>query len=218
LNGLEAIAGVWGLSVDVSKRNEEVKISARKIKNAKSDLLKDLVQSNNLVLLYCWLVIEELGLVGLQESAALKVPDSFKVFGLEKPLSRILVDQGRSRGQARRELSLLRILSKHSHLLVDADSHNRFIKMERLFDDYDVREFIKVNLHKGTWFYHQESLQELLRWLLLVSVARTLREGVVSSKDQKRVFSQRLEFIRELEELSEMSGFDVEKLRALLSP
>ena len=118
----------------------------------------------------------------------------------------------------RREISLVRVLARHSHLLVDADAHNRFIKMTQLFDDYEVREFIKVNLHEGTWFFNKESLQELLRWLFLISIVQVLRGSAVSPAERGSLFSERFAFIRELEELSTKSGYDVEKLRVLLSP
>ena len=90
--------------------------------------------------------------------------------------------------------------------------------MEQLFEDDEVREFIKVNLHEGTWFFNKESLQELLRWHFLISIIHMSRGGAVSQAGRESVFSERLAFIRELEELSMKSGYDMEKLRILLSP
>ena len=75
-------------------------------------------------------------------------------------------------------------MAKHRGILTDADEHNRFLRMEQLFDDYDVREFIKVNLYNETWFYNKECFAEMMHWLFLVSLIHDwkLEDGPGRSK------------------------------------
>ena len=218
IKGVDAIAAAWMLLTDAAKSKSKIKSSARKGGAASADMLKDLAHSENLLLLYCWATVEELALLLVPGPSSARIAEAFNELDLAKSLSGILHEHGRSRGAVRREISLVRILARHSQLLIDADAHNRFIKMEQLFDDYEVREFINVNLHEGTWFFNKESMQELLRWLFLISIVQLIRGGTVSVEELGRVFAERFAFIRELEELSASSGFDMEKLRVLLSP
>ena len=129
MKGIEAIGEAWTLLTDAAKAKRKVKSRERKSDDANSEMLKDLAHPENLLLLYCWAIVEELTSLQSPELISGRNADPFKEFDLEKTFSRILVDRGRSRGgDARREISLVHALARHSHLLADADSHNRFLK------------------------------------------------------------------------------------------
>jgi len=109
-------------------------------------------------------------------------------------------------------------LSKHPSLLTDANTNNRFLKMEQLFNDYEVREFIKLNLFKETWYYNKECFVELLNWLLLISLIHDWKSDTQSMQLTESVCEKKYAFVKGLLQLSDKAGYQIEKLRTLLSP
>jgi hypothetical protein len=138
------------------------------------------------------------------------------MLNLEKPFRKILLAAGRNREQSQRDICLLRIMTKHRSILTDADEHNRFLRMEQLFDDYDVREFIKVNLYNETWFYNKECFAEMMHWVFLISLIHDWKINGGPGRTNALKASQKFLFINEIEKLSDRSDYDIEKLRKIL--
>lgn len=172
--------------------------------------------SESVTTLFAWCLAESL--VGAsQNSIALpQVPEAFRKLNLEKPLAEIFSSEGHSKERIHRSLMLIRIVSKHQTILTDASVNNRYLRLEQLLNDYDVREFIRLNLFRETWYYHKESFNELLRWLLLVSVIRDWRTDPESKDPNRLMLEQKTIFVRNIEALSEKSGCKIEQLRSYL--
>lgn len=90
--------------------------------------------------------------------------------------------------------------------------------MEQLFNDYDVREFIKLNLFKETWYYNKECFIELMNWLLLISFIHDWKSETQSTQLIESAREKKYIFVKGLLQVSDKAGYQIEKLRALLSP
>jgi len=143
--------------------------------------------------------------------------DLFTQLNLEKIFERAFLALGRNRAQARRDVCLLRILVKHQYLVTDADEHNRFLRLEKLFDDYDVREFVKVNLYQDKWFYNKECFEEMIDSLFLVAVVNDWKGGERTRELNAALCSRKINFVNEVKKLSDRSQYEIERLRNNLS-
>ncbi|HTX19351.1 MAG TPA: alpha-amylase family glycosyl hydrolase [Bacteroidota bacterium] len=189
--------------------------SSKNIK--RSERSKSTDRNSELLLQEVVLLLSEVSLAGGHLSGAQPLWDPFKELGFAKFLQGVFEERGRSRAQARRELSLAHLLAKHADLLNDADRNNRFVKVELLFEDYDAREYVGINLHAGKWYYHKESFEELLHGLIQESVRRVTLLAQGKESRIKAHVKKCLEFASEMSALSVQSGYEVDQLRTLLS-
>ena len=184
----------------------------------KARIFKDLEEPAYWGIVFAWMVAEKLTHFVLEGHAPPQPADLFTMLGLEKPFGKLLSSGGRNQEEVQRDLCLVRILSKHPSLLTDANANNRFLKMEQLFNDYDVREFIKLNLFKETWYYNKECFAELLNWLLLVSLIHDWKSDTQSVQLTESAREKKYVFVKGMLQLSDKAGYQIEKLRTLLSP
>jgi glycosidase len=89
------------------------------------------------------------------------------------------------------------------------------VAIEQLFNDSYARDFLKVNLYEGRWYFGKEQFEKLLEWfgiLVLIHLAqdegperlRVLRASVISE-------------IQAVEKLAALSKFQVERFQDLLA-
>ena len=167
---VEALAAIWQALQLVRKTKVKDQKSDWESGFRKTKVYRTLRQPANCGLLLSWLVADKLSYFNSAATPASARIDLISLLNLEKAFRKILSAGGRNHEQGRRDVCLLRIMAKHRGVLTDADEHNRFLRLERLFDDYDVREYIKVNLYNETWFYNKECFAEMMYWLFLVSL------------------------------------------------
>lgn len=210
---IEALATIWQVLQPVRKTKAIRQKSDWESEFRKTKVYRTLHQPGNCGLLLAWLVADKLSYFDPAETTVSARVGLIARLNLEKPFRKILSAAGRSREQSQRDICLLRIMTKHRSILTDADEHNRFLRMEQLFDDYDVREFIKVNFYNETWFYNKECFADMMHWLFLVSLIHDWKIDDGSERTNALKASQKIFFINEIERLSDRSEYDIEKLR-----
>ena len=214
---VEALATIWQVLQPIQKTEVKTQRIEWETGFRKTKVYKSLRQPANCGLLLSWIAADKLSYFWPANSTASAKNDLIALLNLEKVFRKILLAAGRSREQAHRDISLLRILMKHRSILTDADEHNRFLKMEQLFDDYDVREYIKVNLYKETWFYNKECFAELIHWIFFVSLIHDWKTDAGSNRTNALTASRKFSVTSAIEELSDRSEYNIEKLRDVLS-
>jgi len=213
---IEAVGAIWRIlqPVDATKSKNQIRDWGSGFR--KSKVYKSLRQPAGCGLLLSWITADKLSNFLPSGSSAAAESELIAALNLEKPLRLAFLAAGRSREQLQREICLLRIMTRHRSFLTDADEHNRFLRMEQLFDDYDVREFIKVNLYNEKWFYNKECFTEMLHWLFLASLIHEWKVEEGPGPANLRNASQKFSFVNEVEKLSDQSEYDIEKLRKIL--
>ncbi len=212
-----SLADIWHIVKTDLKKSSKSRKGGWESGFRKTKIYTTMNQPSHYGLLFSWLVADKLSHFTPANTQVSGKVDLFASLDLEKPLRKVFSAAGRNHEQVQRDICLLRILMKHQNILTDADTHNRFLRMEQLFDDYDVREFIKVNLYNETWFYNKECFAEMIQWLFLVSIIHDWNRGEASGRTNTSMAMQKFVFANEIEKLSNKSSYDIEKLRELLS-
>ncbi len=213
LHDIEAAGAIWRILQPVRGKKSKKPSTDWESGFRKSKLFKMLPQSAGSGLLFSWIIVDKLSQFGPEDAPPSARTELIASLNLDKPFRKTFLAAGRSREQLQRDICLLRIMTKHRSFLTAADEHNRFLRMEQLFDDFDVREFIKVNLYNGTWYYNKECFSEMMQWLFFVSLIHewNIEESPGSANVLKA--SQKFSFMNEVEQLSDRSEYDIEKLR-----
>ncbi|MFH2032948.1 MAG: alpha-amylase family glycosyl hydrolase [Bacteroidota bacterium] len=131
---------------------------------------------------------------------------------LDSSLTKILTRLGKGEKGVFKELTLLKILLRHSELLSIEDvqhligySQNLnsiekyFIEYERqrlselLNDDY-VRAFLLVNLHEDVWYFSKERFEELIEWYLTIAFVKFMNHDFTLKKKESKNAPKEIQF------------------------
>ncbi len=214
---LGAVKAVWKILQPQPRRKGAPKENDWGTEFRKTKLYRSLRHPANCGLLLSWIAVDKLSLFVPAGASVSARTDLIAALNLEKPFRKLLASVGQSREQLQRGICLLRIITRHRAILTYADEHNRFLRMEQLFDDYDVREFIKVNLYDGKWYYNKECFTELMDWLFLISLVHDGTRADAAGGKTALTASQRFYFVPDVENLSDVSEYEVEHFRKSLS-
>ncbi|MGA7159475.1 MAG: alpha-amylase family glycosyl hydrolase [Bacteroidota bacterium] len=214
---IASLAEVWRLMrPDMKRRGKSQKGDWKSVFH-ETEVYKAMNKPAHYGLLISWLIADKLSHFDLPDDPVSAKVTMFALLGLEKPFGKVFAAAGRNHEEMLRNVCLLRILVKHRNILTDADKHNCFLRMEELFEDYDVREFIKINLYSEKWFYNKECFEEMIHWLFLVSIIHEWKMDATSGQSNTAMAMQKIIFMNEIEKLSKKSSYESEKLRELLS-
>ncbi|HTY11599.1 MAG TPA: alpha-amylase family glycosyl hydrolase [Bacteroidota bacterium] len=214
---IENLSSLWQNLQPAVKPRAQGRLEGWQKEFKNTEVYKTLRQPARSGLLLSWLVGTALTRPERNATPTVTAVDLFTQINLEKVLLKTFSNLGRNHEQAKRDVCLLEILVRHQHLLTDADEHNRFMRMEKLFDDYDVREYVKVNLYHDTWFYNKECFEEMLGWLFVVSVVNDWHGEQHLRHVNAEMCSRKITFVNEVKQISDRSQYDIDRLRKNLS-
>jgi len=192
----------------------------------------------NIVLLLAVFAIQSL-LDGLTPEEAQDLKNRLKIHW---PLLNVLQRSGRGTAAAEQEVYLGTILHElgtelfdFSSLVVAPLAENEDQKMlgreeiialkARLAASYlnnrKVMHYIGVNEYKGVKYYSKEAYQELTNWLFTLSVLNYFNnyassQNHFSEKETTILLAESVDFLFQAREISELTGYELEKLRMLL--
>ncbi|HTR81065.1 MAG TPA: alpha-amylase family glycosyl hydrolase [Bacteroidota bacterium] len=215
---VEKISAIWKYLKNAKKKTRGGKKTSRKNHGQSGTLFNNFDAPDHWAFLLSWLTADAISRVTTSPTSSVREIDCFTAANLEKQFQKLFAKLGRTNGQSRHDVSLLKLMTKHSSILSHIAANNRFTKIEQLFEDFEVREFIKVNLYQGTWYYHQESFEELVEWLVFTGEIQAWKVDGLSSKSNITGLKDGLHFVQEIRNFSSKSDYSVESLRALLSP
>ena len=116
----------------------------------------------------------------------------------------MLRDLGMDEAEIGRVLTLIKVLTSHQHwFTVHVSQQKRAYRiLESLLKDSEVQQFLQVNRYKDVLWFHKESFEQLLWWMVLFVVIERSREEIIEGYD----------VIQELYRAGEASGYQVERL------
>jgi glycosidase len=142
------------------------------IKEAAAYLHKQLTDSNGVWgTLFSWLFVHALGSVvnrtEFQAQSRLWIED----WRLDRTILDVLKGLGLDEASARKGLLLVKLLTRHQEWYkTESSGHPQaYVIMESLLKDKEVAEFLRVNQYHDLWWFHKESFEEMLWWLMIVA-------------------------------------------------
>ena len=186
----------------------------------------------NLIIYIIWLAISSL-------DELLMNNDELKYYIKERLLSRsvhkILDRLGRGESDESQKTTLIKILMefdnklfgkgfdirefvslKSQHEISDYISSKKSKFIKELFSDDYVKLYLNVNYHEDVWYYSKEMYEELAEWILNISLINYLSPESVNKSLVKKLVSKLFMVNKYLLDSSGQSGFQLEKLEAIL--
>ncbi|MBU2599317.1 alpha-amylase [bacterium] len=161
--------------------------------------------------LLSWLIIQKLGKIKEKfnyEQQSASWMDKL-LFG--KIIFQTFKELGCEEQTAKKQVYLLKILTKYPHGC-DSSEGDKFAKMLKILEDYEVRAYLNFNWYKDTLWFSKEALEELMYWLFIVSVVNLISDISTDEKRLSAEMTKRYKTVTEILHLAESSGYDVEKM------
>ncbi|MEN8193231.1 MAG: alpha-amylase family glycosyl hydrolase [Bacteroidota bacterium] len=202
------------------------------------DVLKFFVFSSkssyreNLIIFIIWLVLSSLDEI-FEKNEDLNYYIKERVHG--KTVNKILDRLGRGESDEYKKNTLIKIISETENLLFDrkfeldkflalksqkdisayiSESKAEFITS--LLDNDYVKLFLDINYYEDVWFYSKETYEELVEWLLSISLIKYVQSEPIKSSSVIELVRRLYSVNEYLLQSSDKSGFQLEKLEAIL--
>ncbi|OGP74388.1 MAG: alpha-amylase [Deltaproteobacteria bacterium RBG_16_49_23] len=190
-----------------------------RIKGAAEYLHHRLTDSNYIWgTLFSWLFVHALGQVVHPEDFAEKSRLWIDDWRLDKTILDVLKELGLDEATTRRAVALVKLLTSRQRWFetTSSDTPQAYAITESLFKDREVAEFLRVNQYHDLWWFHKESFEEMLWWLMIVAALEIgsdpLRPVNAVVKELQGCYSM----IQTWQQAEEQSDYQVEKLLELL--
>jgi glycosidase len=141
---------------------------------------------DNSILFMLWLVISSIKEL-FPETGDVNKSNYFEKILLDSPVGNILHRLGRGEYEIYREISLINILQDKQKIkcfvaeidpnLLEKNNSSEKNCLLILLDDKRVREFISVNEFENTVYFSKENFNELIEWLLTLSVLDLMNQA-----------------------------------------
>ncbi len=187
---------------------------SRKYRQAVKMLKAHLQPRASWLVLLGWLLVHRLGEVARAEDAAETARTGMDEWLLGKILLDVLQELGLSEPEARRAVSMIRILvGQQEWWQTDAPKkHLPFRIMEKLLADPEVQGYLQVNRYHELLWFNKESFEELMGYLHTIAIINALlRERETPEVVCKDILA-RFDIIRRFLKAEEQSGYRVGKL------
>ncbi len=161
-------------------------------------------------ILFLWIIMDVL-------SRKTTLKDSDLVFErLRLPeIVRGMIEADRRKVSSENREVLFHVLLRHASQFENVDVKSWRLVIEKLFNDSFVRDFLKVNLYGGVWYFSKEQFEKILHWFARIVLIQT---AVAEKTERLTKFAAAVHAeIKVLEQLSLKSKFQVERLQDLLA-
>jgi len=159
--------------------------------------------------LFGWLFAHNLGKVasvtGFEEVSRSWLDE----WQLGRILSGALLGFGLDQGATNYAVTMVKVLTAHQRWLENGGMERIYAMLSSLFQDIDVQRALLVNRHQEILWFNKEAFEQLLWWMF---VTTTLAYRSTANKRAAAEILNCWEMIRALQQVSEASGYQVEKL------
>jgi hypothetical protein len=194
------------------------RLQPRGVKAAAEYLHNGLTESTTTwATLFSWLFVHALGKAVNQRDFAGQSRTWIDEWRLGKTIFSVLRDLGIEEGAAGSSLTVIKWLTNHQRWfeMKSSDQKQAFAKLELLFKDGDLRQFLQINQYKDIWWFNKEAFEEMLWWLMMVAALEigsdSLRPVNAVIEELERCYSM----IQKWQQAEEKSECQVEKLLEL---
>jgi hypothetical protein len=185
------------------------------IKEAAEYLHKQLTDSNYIWgTLFSWLFVHALGAMVNPKDFAAQSRLWIDDWRLDRTILDVLNELGLDEATTRRVVALVKLLTRHQRWFeaTSSDTPQAYAIMESLFKDREVAEFLRMNQYHDLWWFHKESFEEMLWWLMIVAALEIgsdpLRPVNAVVKELQGCYSM----IQTWQQAEEQSDYQVEKM------
>jgi len=116
---------------------------------------------------------------------------------------------GLDQGATNYAVTMVKVLTAHQRWLENGGMERIYAMLSSLFQDIDVQRALLVNRHQEILWFNKEAFEQLLWWMF---VTTTLAYRSTANKRAAAEILNCWEMIRALQQVSEASGYQVEKL------
>jgi glycosidase len=164
--------------------------------------------------LLSWLFVHALGKLAGTRDFAEQGRRFIGEWRLDKVIVNQLLDSELDEGAARRRVTLIKVLTRHQQWFKTGqpDQNQAYTVLHSLLKDGEVQEFIQVNEHDGILWFNKESLDELLFWLMLVTVVEIGSSPQRLPMDAVKEIEECHGVIQKIQEAETKSEYQVEKI------
>ncbi len=167
--------------------------------------------------LISWAIIQDLWMILQQdefEEISLNLLDEWK---LKKILAATFGELGAVDDEAQRMINLVRLLVRHHNWWrVDQSSGTQTAAIvKKWLNDPELQSYIAVNRYQEKLWFNKERFEALIWWFFLVAMVELQSDSATKDsiwKECQRIFK----IVRQIMELEQLSGYEVDKLIALL--
>jgi glycosidase len=159
--------------------------------------------------LYGWLFVHNLGKMAAVSGFEEVSRSWLDEWQLGRILSGALLNLGLDQGAADYAVILVKVLTAHQVWLESGGRDRIYAMLTSLFQDIDVQSALLVNRHQEILWFNKEAFEQLLWWMFVIT---TITYRATSTKQASTEILNYWEIIRALQQVSETSGYQVEKL------
>jgi hypothetical protein len=159
--------------------------------------------------LFGWLFVHDLGkvvaAVGFEEVSR----SWFDEWQLGRMLAGVLRDFELDEQAADYAVTVVKLLTTHQRWFESGGRDRSYEVLSSLFRDTDVQRALQVNRYQGILWFNSEAFEQLLWWMFVIA---TVTCSAVSPEQPAPQILTCWETVRKLQQASEASGYQVEKL------
>jgi hypothetical protein len=148
--------------------------------------------------------------------------DAFDALRLEAAWNRALLGIIPDDAQRSSRIALTRLLARHHGTMSEAARSRTVSGLAAMFEDPQVKEFLKVHEHEGTLYYSKEEFDEFVEFLGFIALVRSHDGDSLTRTKEIAIFKNVKEIITRLRNLSNSSEYKfrgfVAKLQKSVSP
>ncbi len=125
-----------------------------------------------------WMFVRSAGRVSGASRASSRARTWLRAWRWDRELVTTMVELGADAPEASRRVDLIETLVGHSARFDLAASHPAHVPalLEALWSDDSARRLLRVNEHQEAWWFHRESFEVLVRWLVSVNAFEDPRD------------------------------------------
>ncbi len=168
-----------------------------------------------------WVFTHALGRVATDRDAAQRSMVWLDEWLLGRVIASTLQEMGAGEQAARRAVERIRVLTAQQGWLADepvspaaAPAASAQELLTEWLRDEATQRFVGLHRFESTVWFHKESLEELLDWMLVCVVTATLAATELPPRGAAQRIVQRAEVLRELRRAADASGYRLEGLLA----
>lgn len=175
------------------------------------DLLKRVLEGDpaDLATLYIWTIVHRLGAIASRVAFADQSRTWLDEWLLGKVIASALQDLGLDYEASWRIVGLVKILTAHQAWFEGESSHRI---LEMWLQDEQVRAYLHENRHQGVLWFNQESFDQLISWMFVVSVIMIAADHARAIDQANAQILTCFEIVQDLGGAADRSKYQVEKL------
>ncbi|HEY3294766.1 MAG TPA: alpha-amylase family glycosyl hydrolase [bacterium] len=148
--------------------------------------------------------------------ATISVPDKLDTWLLSDVLQRTFRELGATESQAWYEVEQVRVLLEYHEMARSFAASRRFLGVVTMLNDPAVLRLIGAHLYGQVMWFNRESFNHLLRLLYAMTALHALADPKPAKTERARMLAASYASFTQVEDLSAISEYQLERLRVLL--